>query len=482
MSFKDLKDFLGELEDLGELRRIGVPVDTIFEVTEITNRVVKLGGPALLFEKPKGFSIPLLTNLLGTERRMSLALRAGNFDEVLQRVEGFLDLFSKPGTGGVIGKIKGLYKVKELSGFLPKVEKKGEFERTVLDGGSASFNVLPIPKFWPEDGGRFITCPVVVVKRPDGTHNLGMYRMQVFEERVAGMHWQIHKDGRRIAGSMESGRIPVAVVLGADPLFIYLAVSPVPEGIGDYLFGGVISGESLSLVKTRKYGIEVPSSSEIVLEGYVDLTDIRVEGPFGDHTGYYTPPSEYPTFHLEAIYMRENPIFPAIVVGGKPPMEDAYFGKVTERIFLPITKRIFPEIVDWCFPVEGGFHNFLFVSIKKRFPGHAFKVIHGLWGLSGVFLTKNIVVFDEDVDVQSISEVIWAWGNNADPARDVILSKGPLDVLDHSSDLEGLGGKMGIDATAKWPSEGFSRVWPKRAEMSPEIKELVDRRWREYGL
>ncbi len=478
--FRGLDGFLQILDEAGDLKRIDVEVSTELEITEITNRIVKKGGPALFFARPEGYSIPVVTNLLGSEKRVSLSLRASSLVEVEKRVDEFLNMLGSL-ERGISGTLKGIKRLKEVAVSLPKRVKKGEFESVVLEGSDAKFSVLPVLKLWPGDAGRFITCPVVVVKDKDGMVNLGMYRMQVFDDKTSAVHWQIHKDGRRIAEESDTEKVPAAVVLGTDPLFMYIAACPVPYGFDDYMFSGLLSGKAPEITGTERYGIDVPADSEIVLEGYVDLGDMRTEGPFGDHTGFYTTPDLYPTFHLERIYMKKDPVFPAMVVG-RPPSEDVFIGKATERIFLPFIKRILPEVVDWCFPVEGGFHNFLFVSIRKRFPGHAFKVLHGLWGLPGVFTTKNIVVFDEDINVHDISEVIWAWGNNADPVRDVIISKGPLDALDHASPLDAFGGKMGIDATSKWKGEGFSRPWPQKVSMSEDVIKLVEKRWKDYGL
>ncbi len=477
--FKDLKGFLRILEERDEIKKISAPVDPQFEVTEITDRVVKSGGPALYFSNVKGSNIPLVTNLLGSEKRIKLALRIEDYSEIHKRLSLFLDPNIPPDTWG---RIRGVFKIKDLASIMPRFDKKASFYKHILLGEDVDLNIFPILKIWPKDGGKFITYPIVITRDPEtGRINLGMYRMQVFEKNKTGMHWHIHKDGSRIAEKYRDGRVPAAVVIGADPAIIYLATAPIPQGMDDYLFGGLLIGSAIELSKTRIYGIDVPRDAEIVLEGYVDMNDLRLEGPFGDHTGYYTPKDLYPTFHIEAIYMCDDPVFLETVVG-KPPMEDAFLGKATERIFLPIVKKIMPEIVDWNMPIEGGFHNFLFVSIKKRYPGHAFKVIYGLWGIPGLSLTKNIVVFDEDIDVHNISEVLWAWGNNADPERDVIIVKGPADVLDHSSPYPTFGGKMGIDATKKIRGEGTVRDWPDTIEMDEEIKKLVSRRWKEYGL
>ena len=472
--FSDFREFLSLLEGRGLLKKVEVPVDPQLEVTEIVLRVSQSGGPALLFERPKGSIIPIAINLFGSEERMAMALCANNLEEVVHRIKELLDLI-KPSS--LWDGIKTLTKIKDL---VPKERKKPPFKENILRGEDVDLSLLPALKCWPKDAGRFITLPVVVVKDPElGNHNLGMYRMQIIDKKRTAMHWQIHKDGRRIAEKYE-GKVPVAVSIGCHPAFIYLATAPIPYGLGDYIFGAIVAGRQLEVARTDLHGLLVPYDSEIVLEGYVDTRELIEEGPFGDHTGHYTPKDFYPVFHVEAMYMRKDPIYAATVVG-RPYLEDAFFGLATERIFLPLAKKVFPEIVDWHIPKEGVFHNFLFVSIRKSYPGHAFRIINGLWGMSGTSTMKHIVVFDHSIDVHDLGEVLWAWGNNVDPSRDVVINKGPLDALDHACGGKAFGGRMGIDATRKWGEEGISS-WPETLRMKEEIKELVERRWKEYGL
>jgi 4-hydroxy-3-polyprenylbenzoate decarboxylase len=346
-------------------------------------------------------------------------------------------------------------------------------------------STLPVLKCWPGDAGRFITLPLVITKDPE-THiqNMGMYRLQVYDKNTTGMHWHLHKDGREIYDKYKKigGRMPVSVALGCDPAITYSATAPLPKMIDEMMFAGYLRKAPVKLVKSITNDLYVPADAEFIIEGYVDVNeDLKLEGPFGDHTGYYSLADYYPVFHVTCITHKKNAVYPTTIVG-KPPMEDCYMGKATERIFLPLLKMQHPEIIDFNFPLEGVFHNCVIVSIKKRFPGHAKKVMNSLWGMGQMMYTKMIIVVDENVSPQDLSTVAWKVFNNIDAKRDVVISEGPLDALDHASNLPHYGHRMGIDATKKWPSEGHDREWPDDIEMTEEIKELVSRRWAEYGI
>ncbi len=480
MAYKDLREFIDVLEGRGLLKRITVSVNPILEIAEINDRVVKMGGPVLLFEHPEGSDFPCVVNLFGTMERMKLALEIEDFNEIGERMLEFLEPEIPT---NLIEKLKALPKLKRLADFLPRYVKSGPCKEVIKKDKFSLFE-FPILKTWPLDGGRFITLPMVFTKDPEtGVRNCGMYRMQVYDERTTGMHWHMHKDGARHYRKAESMERPleVAVAIGADPVTIYSATAPLPEGIDEMLLSGFLRKEPVEMVKCETVDLEVPASAEIVLEGYCLPGERRIEGPFGDHTGYYSLEDHYPVFHVTCITHRKDAIYPATIVG-KPPMEDCFIAKATERIFLPLIKKQLPEIVDINLPVEGVFHNLAIVSIDKRFPGHARKVMYALWGMGQMSFTKFIIVMDKDVNIQDISEVIWRIGNNVDPLRDVVILKGPLDVLEHASVLPAYGGKMGIDATKKWPSEGFTRPWPPDIKMSEEIVRLVTERWKDYGL
>jgi len=481
MAYKDLRDYLSKLEKLGELVRIKVPVDPNLEITEIADRVVKKGGPALLFEKVKGSPFPLVINLFGTPKRMKLALGEDDLEEIGREM---VDIIEPELPTSLVDKLKALPKLKKMADFIPKRVKTGPCKEVILKGDEVNLLELPATKCWPLDGGPFITLPLVFTKDPEtGTRNCGMYRMQVFDEKTTGMHWHVHKDGARhyLKAERRGEPLEVAVALGCDPATIYAATAPLPPDIDEMLFAGFIRKAPVEMVKCETVDLEVPARAEFVLEGYVKPGERRTEGPFGDHTGYYSMPDLYPVFHVTCITRRKEPIYPSTIVG-KPPMEDCYIGKATERIFLPLMKKQLPEIVDMNLPVEGVFHNLAIVSIDKQYPGHARKVINALWGMGQMMFTKMIIVVDSWVNVHDWSEVVWRMGNNVDPARDVIITQGPVDVLNHASPLPNFGGKMGIDATKKWKEEGFEREWPPDIEMSQKIKELVNRRWKEYGL
>jgi 4-hydroxy-3-polyprenylbenzoate decarboxylase len=477
MPFADLREWTAHLEREGELVRVSAEVDPHLEVTEIVDRTVKAGGPALLFERPKGSGVPLLINQFGTERRMCMAFGVETLDDVAAKLANVLEMQPPE---GLAAKIRGLKTLKSLADSRPTVVRKGACQEVVLRGDDVSLDTLPIQTCWPGDAAPFITLPAVITRDPrNGQRNVGMYRLQKLGPRATAMHWQIHKDGRADYLFSE-GRMEVAVALGLDPITTYSASAPLPKHIDELMVAGFLRGESVEVVRGVTVDLEVPAHAEIVLEGYVERGELVDEGPFGDHTGFYTPAEPFPLFHVTAITTRRDPVYPSIVVG-KPPQEDAWLGKATERIFLPAVKMTVPEIVDYDLPVAGAFHNLVIVSIRKAFPGHAHKVMHALWGLGMLSLTKGIVVVDAHVDVHDYGEVMHYVGANVDPKRDVVLSEGPLDHLDHSPTLQFFGGKIGIDATAKGPAEG-TREWPQEIEMSAEVRDLVDRRWAEYGI
>jgi 4-hydroxy-3-polyprenylbenzoate decarboxylase len=474
---RDLRDWIALLEREGELVRVSAEVDPHLEITEIVDRTVKSGGPALLFERLKGSEHPLLINQFGTKRRMCLAFGVDSLDEVGQKLADVLEMQPPE---GLREKISGLMKLKSIAGSRPKTVRSGPAHEVVLTGDDVDLDVLPIQTCWPQDAAPFITLPAVITKDPrTGGRNAGMYRMQKIDGRSTFMHWQIHKDGR-MDYLASGGRLEVAVALGLDPITAYTASAPLPKHIDELMLAGFLRGDAVELVKGKTVDLEVPANAEIVLEGYVEAGDEGTEGPFGDHTGYYTAPEPFPIFHLTAMTMRRDAIYPSIVVG-RPPAEDAWLGKATERIFLPAVRMSVPEIVDYDLPVAGAFHNCAIVSIRKTFPGQAQKVMHAIWGLGMLSLTKCVVVVDEWVDVHDYEEVFFRVTANVDPKRDVLLSEGPVDHLDHAPGTQFVGGKMGIDATHKLPEEG-ARPWPEEIRMSPEIAELVTRRWAEYGL
>jgi 4-hydroxy-3-polyprenylbenzoate decarboxylase len=472
----DLREWITLLEREGELVRVTAEVDPDLEITEIVDRTVKAGGPALLFENPRS-SHPLLINQFGTERRMCLAFGATALDDVAERLQEVIEMQPPQ---GLVQKVKGLAKLKSIADSLPKPVRSGPCQEVVLEGDAVDLDLLPIQRCWPRDPAPFITLPAVITKDPrTGTRNVGMYRMQKIDRRTTFMHWQTHKDGRMDYLATD-GRLEVAVALGLDPVTAYSASAPLPKHVDELMLAGFLRGDPVAVVRCRTVDLEVPARAEIVLEGYVERDDEGIEGPFGDHTGYYSPPGSFPRFHLTAMTMRRDAIYPSIVVG-KPPAEDAWLGKATERIFLPAIRMSVPEIVDYDLPVAGAFHNCAIVSIRKAFPGHARKAMHAVWGLGLLSLTKAVVVVDEWVDVHDYEEVFFRVCANVDPKRDVVLADGPLDQLDHAPVLESLGGKLGIDATHKGPDEG-GRPWPAEIAMTEDVQALVDRRWNEYGI
>jgi 4-hydroxy-3-polyprenylbenzoate decarboxylase len=482
MAFKDLRDFIRALERQGELKRIGFEVDPYLDIAQFADRSVKRSGPALLFEKVKGSSVPLLINAFASMRRMEIALEVGNIEEIPARVSALLEL-QKPES--LIDKLKLIPKLNELSSAFPKNVSSGPCKE-VVRRSNFSLDHFPVLHCWPGDAGRFITLPLVFSKDPKtGKRNCGMYRMQVFDGQTTGMHWQKHKQGaehyRRLAAEGKETRMPVAVAIGADPATIFSAVLPLPPSIDEMMFAGFLRRQPVEMVRCETCDLEVPAHSEIVLEGYLNLGELRREGPFGDHTGFYSLDDEYPVFHIECITHRKNPVYATTIVG-PPPMEDFFMGKAIERIFLPLMRLQLPEVRDVCLPAEGIFHNLILISIRKSYPGQARKVMHAIWGLGQAMFSKCIVVVDEDVDVQNVSEVAWKALNNIDPQRDIEFCLGPIDSLDHSSRMPNYGSKMGLDATTKWASEGFTRRWPNVITMPPEVVRRVDELWKRAGL
>ena len=475
MAIDDLRQYMDVLRKQGELVEIDEEVDPELEVSEITDRVSKAYGPALLFNKPKGSQMPILINQFGSMSRMSAALGGDNLDDIAARLGRVLEMQIPQ---GLVARVKALGKLKNLADSVPKIVKSGPCQEVVME--TPDLDTLPILKTWPEDGGPFITLPVVFTRDSEGRRNAGMYRLQKYDSQTTGMHWHIHKDGAQNFREAE-GRVEVAVAIGTDPATTYAATAPLPRGIDEMMLAGFLKGSPVEMVKCRTIDMEVPATAEIILEGYVDKGERRREGPFGDHTGYYSLADDYPVFHLTCMTHRRDAIYATTIVG-RPPMEDCYLGKVTERLFLPLLKITLPEMVDMNLPLEGVFHNCAILSIRKSFPMHAKKVMSAVWGLGMLSLTKFVVIVDEHVDVHDESEVAWRVFNNVDPRRDVVITEGPLDVLDHSSPTASYGAKMGLDATKTWTSEGYEREWPEDIAMSDDIKKLVDEKWQRYGI
>ena len=522
LPFDDLRQWIAALDRAGELKRIQTEADPILEIAEITDRVSKMhmrgqadagegdratqkpGGPALLFQNLKGHpGSQLLINQFGSDARMKLSLGVSSYDEIADRIRAFMDVKSPQ---GFLDKIKMLPLLAEAGKFFPRTVATGPCKE-VIKRDNFSLLDFPILQCWPKDGGRFITLPCVVTRDPKtGKRNLGMYRMQVYDERTAGMHWQRQKnaaeharermrmavEGKSAAvdimarssggsvlaeGERPSGKMEVAVAIGTDPAVTFCAVVPAPPDIEEYVIAGFLRGAAVDLVKCETVDLEVPASSEIVLEGHIHLDELRSEGPFGDHTGFYSLEDLYPVFHVSCITHRKHPVYAATIVG-KPPQEDVYMGKAVERIFLPLMKLTIPELVDINLPIEGIFHNLMIVSIKKSYPGQARKVMNAIWSLGQAMFTKCIIVVDEDVDVQDLGDVTLKALNNIDPERDIQFTLGPVDSLDHASRMPNFGSKMGIDATRKWASEGFARPWPDEIWMDAKTKALVDSKWK----
>jgi len=482
VAYRDLRDFLEKLERNGELARIPSEVDPILEITEITDRTVKAAGPALWFERPKGSRIPLVTNLLGSERRMNLALEVESLEDVAARVHSYIDMQSPQ---GLLEKVKMLPKLAELGSFFPKTVRSGACQEVVRKDGFSLLD-FPVLKCWPQDGGRYITWPMVITTSPEtGKRNVGCYRMQVFDERTTAMHWQTQKHGaehfRSARAKNGKGRMEVAVAIGSDPATALAGILPVPPDMDEFLFSGFLRREAVELVPCKTVDLEVPANAEIVLEGHVDLGEMRTEGPFGDHTGFYSLEGEYPVFHVDCVTCRNDPIYLTTIVG-PPPQEDYFMGHAIERVFLPVMKMQFPEIVDVAMPAEGIFQNLMIVSMRKSYPGHARKVMNAIWSLGQAMFTKVVVVVDHDVNVQDSREVLWKALCAIDPERDIQFVLGPVDTLDHAARQQDFGSKMGIDATRKWPAEGFQGRWPDEIVMDAGTKMRVDGLWRQIGL
>jgi 4-hydroxy-3-polyprenylbenzoate decarboxylase len=503
MAYKDLREFIARLERERELKRIKIAADVDLEITEITDRVSKAGGPALFFEKPRSqkdainYGVPLLINTLGSKRRLELALNTASIEDVARRIDELLEM--RP-PEGLLDKIRMLPKLAEMGSFFPKTVKSGPIKE-IIERENPSLARFPIMQCWPQDGGRFITWPMVITRSPkSGRRNVGCYRMQIYDERTTAMHWQIHKGGAEHFRSInrespsdrpggqgkgqlqgEPKRLEVAVAIGAEPITMLSGVLPLPQDVDEFLFAGFLRQEPVELVKCETVDLEVPAHAEIVLEGYVDLNDIRTEGPFGDHTGYYSLEDKFPAFHVTCITHRRDPIYVSTIVG-PPPMEDYWMGYAVERLFLPLMRKQMPEVVDMHMPAEGIFHNLLIVSIHKRYPGQARKVMNAIWGLPGAMFSKCIVVVDQDVDVHNLREVAWKALNHIDPERDIQFTLGPVDQLEHASRLPNFGSKMGVDATTKWLDEGFTRPWPDEIIMDDETKKNITEKWKSLGL
>jgi len=480
MAYRDLQEFVRFLEERSLLKRITQEVDPVLEISEITDRVTKGGGPALLFENVKGSSMPLLINTFGTLDRMCHALEVASLDHVADRIARLL----KPDLPtNLFEKLQALSKLKEFSSALPATVRSAPCQE-VIHRDQPSLSQIPILQCWPKDGGRYITFPMVITKDLEtGLRNVGCYRMQVFDDQTTAMHWQLHKDGTAHYQKYKKAgkRMEVAVALGADPATMYAATAPLPHGMDEFALAGFLRKKPVELVKCQTVNLEVPANAEIVLEGYVDPKELRTEGPFGDHTGFYSLADEFPVFHITCITHRRQPIYPTIIVG-KPIQEDDFLGKATERIFLPFIRMMVPEMVDLHLPFEGVFHNCAIVSIRKSYPGQAKKVMQAIWGLGQLMFSKVIIVVEDSVNIQNLSEVAWRVLNSIDPKRDISFSEGPIDELDVSSCYAYYGTKMGIDATNKGPEEGMKRDWPDEIAMSQEIKALVDQRWKAYGF
>jgi 4-hydroxy-3-polyprenylbenzoate decarboxylase len=525
LAYDDLRDWIKALDRAGELKRIRIEADPLLEIAEITDRVSKstskdgvVGGKALLFENLKSYpGSQLLINQFGSARRMRLALDVDEFDQISDRIRAFMDVKSPQ---GFLDKVKMLPMLAEMGKFFPKTVPTGPC-KDVIKRDNFSLLEFPILQCWPQDGGRFITLPCVITRDPKtGKRNVGMYRMQIYDERTTGMHWQRQKvaaehyrdhlrtassttegaprqpsfglSGKSAAvdimarssggsmlasGARPTGKMEVAVAIGTDPALTFSAIVPAPPDVEEYIVAGFLRQKPIELVKCETVDLEVPANAEIILEGYVNLDELRTEGPFGDHTGFYSLEDEYPVFHVTCVTHRKNPIYATTIVG-KPPQEDAWMGKAVERIFLPLMKLTIPELVDVNLPIEGVFHNLMLVSIRKSYPGQARKVMNAIWSLGQAMFTKCIIVVDEDVDVQDIGDVTLKVLNNIDPERDIQFTMGPVDSLDHAARLANYGSKMGIDATRKWSTEGFTRPWPDEITMDPKIRAQVDAKWK----
>ncbi|HEX9293485.1 MAG TPA: menaquinone biosynthesis decarboxylase [Gemmatimonadales bacterium] len=489
MALDNLREFVAAIDKAGDLTRVTRPVSVDKEITEVADRCMKSpgGGPALLFTQPtlrggRTSAYPVAVNLFGSERRMALALGVDCLDQIGARIAELLALKVPE---GLLGKLALLPRLAEVAKFPPKTVGRPASQNTVIKESDVDLTQFPAPICWPEDGGPYITLGGVITRNPEsGVRNVGMYRVQVLSKNTLAMHWQRHKVGAAHWRTMaERGeKMPVAIALGGDPASIYSASAPLPPTIDEFLFAGFLRGEGVRLAKAVTSDLEVPAEAEIVIEGYIDpREELVLEGPFGDHTGFYSLADYYPKVHVTAVTFRDDPIWPHTIVG-RPPMEDYYLGHATERIFLPLLRLTIPEVVDLHMPAEGIFHNLVFVSIDKQYPGQAYKVMNGLWGQGLMSLAKVIVVVDKDVNVRDPKEAWWVALNHIDPERDVRFTMGPIDVLDHSSRGFTYGSKMGIDATRKWKEEGFTREWPNKIVMDPATKARVDAMWKDLGI
>ena len=480
VTIESIQHFIDELEKAGELKRVKTEVDTNLEIAEILRRVSYTNGPAVLFENVRNYEIPVLGNAFGSIKRLEIGLETKDFSEIGQRIA---DMTKMEIPSGVFNKIRKLPELSKMSESFPKLEKNGPV--TDIINNSPTFDKIPILKSWPKDAGKFITFGLVATKHPEtGVRNLGVYRIQIIDDTHALMHWQKHKRGAAHHDLLKekNNKIEAAIIIGGEPATVFSAVAPVPEGLDKYLFAGITRKKGIKTVKCKTIDLEVPANAEIVFEGYVDAMDVRDEGPFGDHTGYYTPKEPFPTFTLTGIMQRKNPVYLTTVVG-KPILEDAYIGKVIERSFLPLIKMLHPEVVDFSMPPAGWFQGLAIVSIKKRYPGQAKKVMMGLWGMGQLALTKIIVVVDSDVNVHNVNEVIWAITTRSDAARDtIIINNTPTDTLDPASPKVNLGSKLGIDATQKTLEEGFEREIQEEVRVDESTKEMVDSKWSNYGI
>ncbi len=476
MSHRDLSSFLEALRRRGDLATIRERVSPILEITEIADRAVKSGGPALLFENVEGSEFPVAINLFASRPRMIEALGIGSWEEWEDRLDFFLD--PKP-PEGFLGKLKALPKVADLASVFPKTVRSAPCQEVVETGENVDLGRLPILQCWPGDAGRFITMPLVITRDPTtGRSNVGMYRMQVYDRNTTGMHWQKHKDGAGQARgyAREGRRMEVAAAIGADPATVFSAIAPLPPGVSELLFAGFLRGEGVPVVAAKTIDVMVPAEAEFVLEGWVDPREIRREGPFGDHTGFYSLDDDFPVFHVTAVTRRARPVYLTTIVG-RPPMEDGFMGEGVERLFLPLVRKTIPDVVDMALPVEGVFHNLMIVSIDKRYPGQARKVMHAIWGTGQMMFTKVIVVVDAGTNVHDPAEVAWKALNHIDPQRDFEFALGPIDELDHASRAPCFGSHVGIDATRKLPGEGFDRRWPDEIVMDPGVKRRIDEIW-----
>ncbi|MBN2853181.1 MAG: menaquinone biosynthesis decarboxylase [Clostridia bacterium] len=479
-NYRDIKEFIKVLKEKNLIVEIEAEVDWDLEITEITDIISKKNGKALLFNHVKGSRYPVLINTFGSYERMALALGVKDINDIKDEIVKFLDLSNYQ---SLKDKIKAIPSLLPLPFIFPQKVKNGKCQEVIEK--NPDLTQLPVLKCWPQDGGRFITLPMVFTVDPETRQqNAGMYRMQVYDEKTTGMHWHMHKDGKKIYDKYRKlgiRKMPVSVAIGCDPATVYASTAPLPQNIDELLFSGFLRKKAVKTVKCITNDIYVPAYSEFILEGYVDIDETRIEGPFGDHTGYYSLKDKYPVFHVELITHQKEPVYMATVVG-QPPMEDCYMGKATERIFLPLIKMQCPEIIELNLPLEGVFHNCAIVSIDKQFPHHARKIMNSLWGMGQMMYTKMIIVVDKDVNPHDLSKVMWKVFNNIDAKRDLVISEGPLDALDHSSDTPLFGNRLGIDATKKWETEGHTREWPDDVTMSDEIIRKVKARWGEYGI